>query len=139
MDLNKSSKIILGILTFLPLLFVISFLGFIIINFFSMFFSQEPVMPLMLFSYLSYILPYVFPIILLSMGLFVFYIIHIVQNALLDTEKRILWVVVMFLAYGVAIPTYWYIHIWKDNSSKVSNADELTDDYNEPRAQSQKF
>ena len=96
-------------------------------------------MPLMLFSYLSYILPYVFPIILLSMGLFVFYIIHIVQNALLDTEKRILWVVVMFLAYGVAIPTYWYIHIWKDNSSKVSNADELTDDYNDQGAQSQKF
>ncbi len=139
MNLNKSTKIILGILTFLPLLFTISILGFIAFNFFSVFFSQEPKMPLMLFSYLSYILPYAFLIILLALGLFIFYIAHIIQNSFLDTEKRILWIVVVFLVYGFAIPIYWYIHIWKENSAKATKADKLTHDYYEPRAQSQEF
>ena len=139
MDLNRSSKIVLGILTLLPLLFAISLMGFIVINFLSVFFSREPVMPMMLFSYLSYVLPYVFPIVLLSLGLFVFYIVHIVQNSFLDTEKRILWITVVFFTHAVAIPIYWYIHIWKNKPAKENKADELTDDYNEPRAQSQKF
>lgn len=139
MDLNKSSKIVLGVLTFLPLLVAVSFLGFIVINFLSVFFSQEPVMPMMLFSYLSYIIPYIFPIFLLALGLFVFYIVHIIKNPLLDTEKRILWTVVVFLAYGVAIPTYWYIHVWKNTPSKVNKADHLTDDYDEPGTRSQKL
>lgn len=137
MDLNKSAKIVLGILTFLPLLLAMSLLGFVVLNFFSMFFSQEPVMPLMLFSYLSYILPYIFPIALLALGLFVFYIVHIVQNTILDTEKRMLWIVVVFVAYGLAIPIYWYIHIWNKNSGKANKADERIDDYYDPRAQSQ--
>jgi hypothetical protein len=137
MDLNKSAKIVLGILTFLPLLLAMSLLGFVVLNFFSMFFSQEPVMPLMLFSYLSYILPYIFPIALLALGLFVFYIVHIVQNTILDTEKRMLWIVVVFVAYGLAIPIYWYIHIWNKNSGEANKADERIDDYYDPRAQSQ--
>ncbi|WP_322574280.1 hypothetical protein [Fodinibius sp.] len=104
-----------------------------------MFFSQEPAMPMMLFSYLSYILPYVFPIILLALGLFVFYIVHIIRNPILDTEKRILWIAVVFLAYGIAIPIYWYIHIWKNDSAEATKGDDLTDEYYEPRAQSPKF
>lgn len=139
MNLNRSAKIVLGILTFLPLLFVISILGFVIFNFFSMFFSQDPEMPMMLFSYLSHILPYLFVIILLTLGLFVFYIVHIIQNSFLDTEKRILWIVVVLLVYGVAIPIYWYIHIWKRKTAEATKADELTDDYYEPGAQSQEF
>lgn len=136
MDLNKPAKIVLGILTFLPLLFAISILGFVIFNFFSMFFSQEPVMPMMLFSYLSYVLPHLFIIILLALGLLVFYIVHIIQNSFLDSEKRILWIVVVFLAYAVAIPIYWYIHIWKNNSAQVTEADQLTGGYHEPGTKS---
>jgi hypothetical protein len=139
MNLNKSAKIVLGILTFLPLLFLISTLGFFVFNFFSVFFSQEPEMPMMLFSYLSYVLPYLFLIILLALGLFVFYIVHIIRNASLDTEKRILWIVVVFFAYGVALPIYWYIHIWKNNAAKATNTDQITGDYYEPGAQSQEF
>lgn len=139
MDLNKTSKIILGVLTFIPLLFAISFLIFIVINFFSVFFSQEPAMPMMLFSYLGHIIPYVFPVVLLSLGLFVFYIVHIVQNPVIDTEKRILWIVVVFFAYGVALPTYWFIHIWKNKPAKDKKADELIDEYNESGTQSGKF
>ncbi|PAU93345.1 hypothetical protein CK503_11435 [Aliifodinibius salipaludis] len=139
MHLNKSAKIVLGIITFLPLLFTISILGFIIFNFFSMFFSQEPQIPMMLFSYLSYILPYLFVIILLTLGLFVFYIVHLIQNSFLDTEKRILWIVVVFLLYGFAIPIYWYIHIWKRNTAEAIKADELTNKHYEPGTQSQEF
>ncbi len=96
-------------------------------------------MPMMLFSYLSYLLPYVFLIILLSLGLFVFYVVHIIQNSFLDSEKRILWIAIVFLAYGVAIPVYWYVHIWKSNSSEKAEANNMTEDYYEPGTESQKF
>ncbi|MEL7832538.1 hypothetical protein [Fodinibius sp. Rm-B-1B1-1] len=136
MNLNKPGKIILGILTFLPLLFAVSILGLIIFNFFSMFFTQEPAMPLMYFSYLGYILPYIFPAILLSLGLFVFYIVHLVQNSSLDTEKRILWSVVMFLVFGVATPIYWYFHIWKKDSKNDVQFTPSADKNHEPRTNS---
>ncbi len=135
MSLNKPAKIILGILTFIPLLFVITVLGLIISNFFSMVFSQEPEIPMMLFSYLSYLLPYVFVVGLLALGLFVFYIVHIIQNSFLDNEKRILWIAIVFLAYGIAIPIYWYIHIWETPSFKKEEANNLTETYYESGTQ----
>lgn len=134
MDLNKSTKIILGILTFLPLLLAISIIGLIIFNFLSMFFAHEPYMPMRYLSYLGYMLPYIFPAILLSMGLFVFYLTHIFQNSLLDTEKRILWSVIMFLIFGIATPIYWYLHIWKQEAKNNIQFAASVDKNNEPGA-----
>lgn len=135
MNLNKPAKIILGILTFLPLLFAISILGLLVFNIFSMFYSQGPAMPMMLFSYLSYLLPYVFFIILLALGLFVFYIVHIIQNSMLDNEKRILWIAIVLTGYGIALPVYWYIHIWKNCSPEKPETNNRTEDYYGPGTQ----
>ena len=135
MKLNKPTKIVLGILTYLPILAAISIIGFVIFNFLSMFFNQEPAMPLMYLSYLSYIIPYFFPIIFLSMGLYIFYLVHIIRNQYFDNEKRILWIVVLFVLGGITMPIYWYIHIWKNNSSEANKADGLTGNYYEPGTQ----
>ena len=136
MNLNKPGKIILGIVTFLPLLLAISIIGFVIFHFFSMFFSQEPAMPMMYFSYLSYLLPYIFPAILLSLGLFIFYVVHIIQNASLDAEKRILWIVITFMAYALATPIYWYVHVWKHEPHDDFETDPLVDTKHESRTYS---
>lgn len=122
MNLNKPAKIILGILTFLPILLAISIIGFVIFNFISMVFNQEPAMPMMYMSYLSYIIPYFFLVVFLSLGLFIYYLVHIIQNQYLDNEKRILWIVVLFVLGGITMPVYWYVHIWKI-PSPTNNAD----------------
>lgn len=123
MNLNKPAKVILGILTSLPILFVISIIGFVIFNFISMFFNQEPAMSMMYMSYLSYIIPYFFLVVFLSLGLFIFYIVHIIQNQYFDSEKRILWIVVLFVLGGISMPIYWYVHVWKlsPNTDSVEN------------------
>ncbi len=98
-----------------------------------MIFAQEPEMPMKSFSYLGYLLPYIFPAVVLSLGLFIFYIVHIIQNRSLDTEKRMLWIVITFITYAVATPIYWYIHIWKNKSRNEINSDPLADTAHEPR------
>lgn len=135
MDLNNPAKIILGVLSFIPPLFAITILGLIVSNFFFMSFSENPEMPLMLFSYLSKLFPYIFFVAILALGLFVFYIVHIIQNSFFDTEKRILWIAIMFFAYGIAIPIYWYVHIWKQRSSKDTETNNLTADHYDPGTQ----
>lgn len=128
MKLNNFAKIVLGILTFLPLLFVILTAGIMFVNIFSMMFSQDLFLPMMALSYLSHVLPYLFFIVLLALGLLIFYIVHIIQNSLLDTEKRMLWIAIVFLGYGIALPIYWYLHIWNANPS-----DPITNEQYEPR------
>lgn len=113
MYLNKPAKIILGILTLIPLLFAISTFLFALHQVVSFLFFSEPGMPTQFFSYLAYILPYTLLFFLLYLGLIIFYFIQIVQNKYFDTEKRFLWIVILLLLNGISMPVYWYVHIWK--------------------------
>lgn len=134
MSLNKTSKIILGILTFLPLILALSTIGFFFYHIFVIWFSHNPGMDMLFPWFLDYILPYLFLVILLCIGLFVFYLIHIIQNQYIDNEKRILWITVLVLAYGMAIPIYWFIHIWQDHPIDDPQPDPITDQNYEPGA-----
>jgi hypothetical protein len=139
MKLNKPSKIVLGILTFLPLIFGITSFVIAIYQVMSLLFSEDPAMPLMLLSYLGYVIPYLFLFFLVYLGLGIFYIVHIVQNKLLDNEKRILWVIVLIAFNGIAMPIYWYVHIWKEHSSENSELNPGFDNPYESGIESQKF
>ncbi|CAN5578674.1 hypothetical protein BH10ACI2_BH10ACI2_21780 [soil metagenome] len=51
--------------------------------------------------------------ILLTLGLTVFYIIHAVKNLKLDSNMRIVWILLFFFGGMIAHPIYWYLEIWK--------------------------
>ncbi|MGM0545844.1 MAG: hypothetical protein ACQEST_03915 [Bacteroidota bacterium] len=88
------------------------------------------------FSYLSHLLPLIFPAILLSLGLFIFYVVHMLQNVALDTEKRMLWIIVTFIAYGISLPIYWYLHVWKNDPQHGLDSDPIVETHHEPRTDS---
>ncbi|HPK65688.1 MAG TPA: hypothetical protein PKX99_03815 [Thermoanaerobaculia bacterium] len=65
--------------------------------------------------------------ILLSIGLLIFYIVHVFKNPRLQQETRILWVLVLFLSNHAGLGfvpciIYWWLHIWS-----VARAETNTD------------
>jgi len=115
-NLNKPTKIVLGVLTILPVVIIAGLLLLGFIQVISILSSEEPFMPLMYLSYLSYVIPFLFIYSVFYLGLGIFYLIHIINNPLLDTEKKGLWITVLIILNGISMPVYWYIHLWKSQS-----------------------
>ncbi|HKK46272.1 MAG TPA: hypothetical protein VJ964_12175 [Balneolaceae bacterium] len=114
--MNKPTKIFLGVLTFLPLIVGIAAVGYVIYQFVSIMATQNPYMPMMLFAYMGYIIPFLFLFGLFDLALIIFYLVHIGRNNILDSEKKFLWMVVVITLNGIAMPIYWYVHVWNSKS-----------------------
>jgi hypothetical protein len=59
---------------------------------------------------------------IITLGLKIYYIIHVINNKLIDQTERIVWVLV-FIFFGiVGYPAYWISRVWntRDNSSATS-------------------
>lgn len=134
--MNRTTKIFLGILTFLPLIASVSVGAFAIYQIISMMFSQDMIMPMLLFSYLQYALPLFFFFALFDLGLLIFYLVHIGRNNILDNEKKFLWIVVVITLNAIAMPIYWYVHVWNEKSELNSAAERP---YESPRTESAEF
>jgi hypothetical protein len=118
MKLSKGQKIFIAILTILPFLFV-PYMIFQIFSFVmttvhndSMNIDPQPEV------ILSAVFSFIFPIImlsLLSLGLFIFYIVHVAMNKSFDTSERIIWIL-LFLFVGIMVfPVYWFMRIWTES------------------------
>jgi len=113
--MSRSSKIFTGLLSFLPLI-LSGVLIFQVFALFPQFFEwdkHEPepytvfatITPLFITGILTGIL---------SFGLLVFFIIHMINNKKLDTTERLVWILVFLLAGVIGYPVYWYMRIWTE-------------------------
>lgn len=51
---------------------------------------------------------------MLSLGLLIFFIMHLVRNKKIDSTERIIWILVLLFAGIIGYPIYWYMRIWKE-------------------------
>lgn len=112
--MNKTSKMILGLVTLWPF--------FYLILFFVMIFSfvllgpggggGETGPPPMI----AFIFPLHLLTMLISFALMVFYIVNVFKNKRIENDKKALWAVVLFFGGMLAMPVYWYLFIWKDEA-----------------------
>ena len=123
MDLNKTTQIIIGAFTFLPFLLLAGSFVYVVYQILTLLFSEDPMMPLLMLSYVTSIIPYLFYFFLIYFVLGIFYIIHTIWNSQLDNEKKILWIVVLVTVNGVAMPVYWYLYIWNQESRQTAQLD----------------
>jgi len=113
--MTKQGKIFLGIISFLPLVFIIIYFIF----FFSMFTSvfRESVHqsgpPVFLLGNMGEMQVAMALLVITALGLLIYYIIHVMNNVLLDSSERLSWILIILLANVVAYPIYWYMKIWK--------------------------
>ena len=104
----KASKILLGIGTFLPILFI----TIIWIYFFLVY-------PLQVLGEKNVIIFRVIPIgttaiAVIIVVLLTYYIIQVLRNQSLDRDKKVLWIIGMLIGHIIALPIYFYLYIWKD-------------------------
>ncbi|MBN8857893.1 MAG: PLDc N-terminal domain-containing protein [Sphingobacteriales bacterium] len=118
--MSGTAKIVLGIISILPLCFLAIYFFFFISFFFTSMghgMQQPPELnqafPENFMSNMVWLFLLIILTALLSLGLLIYYIVHVVNNNRIDSTERIIWVLVFVLAGMVGFPVYWYMRIWK--------------------------
>jgi len=57
------------------------------------------------------------------LALLAIYIYDVFNNSRVDKDKKALWAVVLFLGNVIAMPIYWYLYIWAEDSRLHQLAD----------------
>ena len=114
--MSRSSKLFIGILSFLPivLLFVLLFMILRLLPTFIEWDNNYEPAPQEVFSLFGPIFILGMGMGLLSIGLLVFFIMHLLRHKAMDSTERIIWILVFLFAGIVGYPIYWYMRVWKD-------------------------
>ena len=117
MKLGKGSKILIGILTLWPPLYLFLFMTFIFVNIFSTF--SNPAQNKPDFDAFRIIFALHFVTILLTFGLVAFYLVYLFRTEIVPKDKKALWAAVLFLGNMVAMPVFWFLYIWREPKSNA--------------------
>jgi uncharacterized membrane protein len=114
--MSRSTKLILGFISFLPIILGIVIVV-MIINMIPSFIEWDRFEPdpYEVFGVFGPVFMVGFFAGILSVALLIFFIMHLVRNKKMDSTERIIWVLVFLLAGGIGYPIYWYMRIWKDD------------------------
>jgi hypothetical protein len=117
--MSRSSKLFIGILSFLPIILLV-ILFFMVLRLFPAFIdwsnkgdNYEPA-PQEVFSLFGPLFIVGFGMGILSFGLLIFFIMHLIRNKAMDSTERIIWILVFLFAGIVGYPIYWYMRVWKN-------------------------
>ena len=122
--MSRSGKLFLGILTLLPFVLFAIYIAFFITLFFDFF--QQPLVaddPAFVFGNMYPVFAVGILMVLTSFGLLIYYIIHVVNNKQIDSNERLIWILVFLFAGMIGFPIYWFLRIWKaPDTSQSHNA-----------------
>ena len=117
--MSRSSKLFVGILSFLPIVLVFVML-FLVLRLIPTFIewsnhgdNYEPATQ-EVFSVFGPMFILGFGIAILSIGLLIFFIMHLLRHKTMDSTEKIIWILVFLFAGIVGYPIYWYMRVWKN-------------------------
>lgn len=117
--MSNSSKIILGIITLLPFIFMGAYLVWFMSFFVQMSnnagMHDPDAMPRQVFGNMIWMFLFLGMAMLISIGLMIYYVVHAVNNKKIDSNERLVWILVFIFANMIGYPIYWYMRIWKEN------------------------
>lgn len=131
MNINKPTKILVGVLTALEVLFPFIILpGLMMLlmfgSFFPLFDSPAAMRPETLFRSFMPVMMVFYPTMMcftvVQFGLQIFYIIHEIKNKALADNHRILFAIGTFFLPHITMPIYYIAYLWKDVSSETKPA-----------------
>jgi len=113
--MRKSTKIWLGILTFLPIIFIIIYFGGIV----TVLLTQIPELekntgefpPVFLSSFLGLIF-FLFLALSIRIGLMIYFIVHVSDNDKNDTTKKIMWILILIFIGSIGNIVYYFLEIF---------------------------
>ncbi len=111
--MSRPLKILLGLASLWPLVYLFLFFGFIFAMVLGMGTELDrgggaPGRPFIILFILHGLT------MLWIMALLAFYIYDVFNNERVSKDKKALWAVVLFLGNMFAMPVYWYLYIWHD-------------------------
>lgn len=112
MKLSKPVKILLGVVTILPPLYLLFFMGFMMFTFATTF--SDPSHWKEMFDLFHVIFILHFSAILLSFALITFYMLYLFKTERVPQDKKALWAAVLFLGSFIAMPIFWYLYVWRE-------------------------
>jgi hypothetical protein len=124
MKISKPVKILIGILTFIAVLFPIfimpTFMIFLMYSFGFPLFNPQSVPNLNnIEATLPFMLVFYFLMTCSSftqLGLQIFYVVHEIKNKALNDTFRILFTLGIFMLPYIAMPIYYFAYLWKDRT-----------------------
>ena len=115
--MSKPLKIILGVVTMWPLIYILIFMTFwfyMVLGIASQ--AQERPSGAIPSWFLAIFVMHGITM-LVIFALLTIYIINVFTNDRVAKDKKALWAVVLFLGNAIAMPIYWYFYIWPSNNS----------------------
>ena len=112
--MTKTSRFWLGILTFLPIVLLFAYMfsvAFIVVD--AVRYGDES-MPLPILSNILWMVIIALVLGMLSFGLLVYYVIHAINNKNIDSNERVIWVLIFVVGTIVAFPIYYFMRILKE-------------------------
>jgi hypothetical protein len=116
--MTRTTKILLGIANVLPLVLVAMFVSSFLMMPHGLDVNPNP--DVFIFSlglsFLSIALAST-----IGLGLFIYYLVHILKNPRLDANTRLMWVLIVLLAGFVGNIVYWFFQIWREDDDRVDH------------------
>jgi len=123
--MKKSTKLWLGILTFLPVIFISVFLFLFITLFLSNIYNFENIENNLRVDFIrSMIISFIFLVIavIIKLGLLIYYVIHVSDNQKNDSTKKIMWILILVFVGTIGSIIYYFMEILPlpDNKSETA-------------------
>lgn len=114
--MNALSKFLLGFFTFLPIVLVILFFGFFFSTFLEIILELEQNQyhndfPLEFVHYFFWFIAFIILISFVSLGIRIYYIVDTNSRTENDTNKRIMWTLLLIFVGTIASVVYYFIEI----------------------------
>ena len=125
--MKKSTKVWLGILTFLPVIFISVFLFLFITLFLSNIYNFENFENNLREDFFrSMIISFIFLVIavIIKLGLLIYYVIHVSDNENNDSTKKIMWILILVFVGTIGGVIYYFMEILplpSDNLERIED------------------
>jgi hypothetical protein len=121
--MTRNSKIMLGLATIWPILYIFIFVLFVAVMAFYLAADfahggMPPSHPPVAFFVL---IPLHILSLLMVGGLLTYYIVDLFHTTRIPNDMKALWAVVLFFGNIIAMPIYWYLYILKEPQETVSD------------------
>ncbi|MCA9031946.1 MAG: hypothetical protein KDA69_12305 [Planctomycetaceae bacterium] len=103
---SKSTAVFAGVLTILPWFYGFFFFAVVLWGLASS--HGQPPVAMFAILFMSHIC-----MMMLSLGLIVFYMIHLFSTDFVPKDQKPLWAVLLLVGGLLAMPIYWFFYIWK--------------------------
>ena len=117
--MSKSGKILVGILSFLPFIFLLGYFIWFIGLFVNIIgtagqHTSPDEMPAYFLGSMIWMIIWIVLMVIFSVGLLIYYVVHVINNKAIDSNEKLVWILVFIFGNMIGFPIYWYMRIWRD-------------------------